>query len=456
MACSKRNPRGPAQVPCLSRVVYRDGNRRWSELFSGGDDEVDLDPHLHPVAGLSCDQATVSISEKDRLSLFPLNHPWIHSQTALICIGSPSGVYSEVVSSETILFPRILCVGEKLEGGPWMSHGSGPCNLTQRRVRTCRWVFQWLALTASLAAAPILAHSQTLSIPRPESTSAVLAPGLVNGSALPELSTPSIKSLILESDQVGAAMHARLPEYTYVQTRITRDPGPKGRIVEHTNAYEAYPVSVLGRHRHIISLIREDGAPLSPKRLQKERQQAALAIEAAERENAQRRVEGTSGFAEKYITAGIGLGRNGEGVWVGVSQFLRQCRFSEPRREMMAGREMIALKIESCSADFDGPREKYLSQMTGVIWIDAAEKAVARLEAWPVVQPEATQAETLVYEQMRLQCGLWVPRRIRLNALGKGALFNGTDNDMTFEFSQYLQFGAEVKELQQAILKPKS
>ena len=56
---------------------------------------------------------------------------------------------------------------------------------------------------------------------------------------------------------------------------------------------------------------------------------------------------------------------------------------------------------------------------------------------------------------MRLPSGLWFLKRIRLNAIGKAALFNGTDKDMTFEFSQYQRFATEVKDIQQITLKSK-
>jgi hypothetical protein len=87
---------------------------------------------------------------------------------------------------------------------------------------------------------------------------------------------------------------------------------------------------------------------------------------------------------------------------------------------------------------------------------------VARLEAWPrraetgrEIPSAPRDAETIVYDQTRLPNGLWVPKRIRLNAIGKAALFNGTDKDMTFEFSHYQRFITEVKDLQQVTLKPK-
>jgi hypothetical protein len=155
------------------------------------------------------------------------------------------------------------------------------------------------------------------------------------------------------------------------------------------------------------------------------------------------------------------MSQAGAGVWIGVSQFLRQCRFGEPQYDRLAEREMIALKIHSCSSDMNSPRDRYLENVTGVIWIDAADKVVARLDAWPAsitgqeTSSAPSAAETIVYEQMRLPNGLWVPKRIRLNAIGKAALFNGTDKDMTFEFSNYQRFSIEVDDLQNMSLKSK-
>jgi hypothetical protein len=256
-------------------------------------------------------------------------------------------------------------------------------------------------------------------------------------------------------------MHSRLPEYTYLQTRIWREPKRGGKLVEHVNVYEAYPIIVLGHHHHITNLISEDGAPVSPKRLKKERQLAAKEMETAEGASATRAIGASPAGAERYVTAGIGVSQAGDGVWVGVSQFLRQCRFDAPRYDRLADRDMIALNIHSCSGGVSSIGEQYLSEMTGIVWIDLADRVVTRLEAWPkrAAVAEASSLplneETIVYEQTRLPGGLWVPKRIRLNAINKAELFNGTDKDMTFEFSQYQRFNTEVKDLEQMTLKSK-
>jgi hypothetical protein len=284
----------------------------------------------------------------------------------------------------------------------------------------------------------------------------------VSGAQLPDLSSLDIPLLIRDSDRLGTAMHLQLPEYTYLQTRLSREFDQRGKLVERVSVYEAYPIKVPGGRHHVISLINENGAPVSPRRLKKERQRAAKEIETAERESALQSSGAPAAGAEKYVAAGIGVSPSGNGVWIGVSQFLRQCRFSAPRYDRRADRDLIALDMQSCASDASDPRERYLAEMAGVVWIDAADKVVARLEAWP--RPATTEqevpsahpdAETIVYEQMRLPNGLWVPKRIRLNAIGKAALFNGTNKDMTFEFSQYQRFNIEVEDLQPAPLKPK-
>jgi hypothetical protein len=284
-----------------------------------------------------------------------------------------------------------------------------------------------------------------------------------NDARLTDLSSLDVALLIRDSDILGSAMHLRLPEYTYLQKRLSRELDQRGRLIEHDATYEAYPITIRGRLRHVVSLISEDGAPVSPKRLKKEREQAAKEIEAAERESASAAPSPEAEKeAEKYVTAGIGMSQTGDGVWIGVSQFLRKCRFGAPRYNRLGGRDMIALDIKSCAGDAAAPRERYLAGMAGIVWIDAADKVVSRLQAWPkraTPGPETplatTDTETVIYEQMRLPNGLWVPKRIRLNAIGKSSLFNGTDKDMTFEFSHYQRFTTEVNDIQQLTVKSK-
>ncbi|MCI0665648.1 MAG: hypothetical protein L0220_31715 [Acidobacteria bacterium] len=344
------------------------------------------------------------------------------------------------------------------------------CNSKQSPALKLRQLFKTLAIVGSLAVLPLTAYPQTISVVTQQETPTepkvqaayVLLNTAGDVARHPDLSSLDIPLLIRDSDRMGTAMHLRLPEYTYIQTRLSREFNDRGKLIEHKSAFEAYPLKVLGHHRHVISLISEDGVPLSPKRLKEERLDAAKEIEAAERESVPQAGGSFPARAERYVTAGIGLSQAGDGVWVGVSQFLQKCSFNSPRYDRLGDRDMIALNIHSCAGNASAPRERYMAEMSGVIWIDAVDKVVARLEAWPMTAEPAPElrfttpeAETIVYEQMRLQNGLWVPKRIRLNAIGKAALFNGIDRDMTFEFSIYQHYNTEVEDLQQVTLQLK-
>lgn len=272
------------------------------------------------------------------------------------------------------------------------------------------------------------------------------------------LDSLDIPALIGESDCNGAAMHQRLLEFTYIQKRTTREAGPKGKLIERVREFEAYPVKTEGRHRHVLSLIKKDGVPLSEKQIEQNRQLAAAEMEKAASEETAPDTAPESKGAEKYITAGIGIGpdQTGEGVWLGVSQFLRQCRFEAPRLAQFAGREAIALRLYSCSGAPTNPRENYIAKLTGTVWIDAADKVVVRLEAWPKTSASGsaqTGNEVIVYEQQRIQGGIWAPRRIRLNGFGNAAVFNGVDKDLIFEFMDYRHFSTEIKDTE--IVAPK-
>ena len=262
-----------------------------------------------------------------------------------------------------------------------------------------------------------------------------------------------IPALIRESDHNGAEMHQRLTEYCYIQKRVSREQELRGKITETIKLFEAYPIKVEGRHRHVISLFSKDGIPLLKEEREELLKQAVARMQEAELPEVRPVPSAVTASAEKYISVGIGISAAGEGVWVGVSQFLRQCQFNSPRRTQLGNREMIAMSFGSCADNPAAPRERYIAQMVGLVWIDATDKVVARLEAWPKPRNGTTPniflerpaTEIISYEQMRVTGGIWVPSRIRLKGLGNAKLLNGVGKDMTFEFLNYEHFSTDAE-----------
>lgn len=274
-----------------------------------------------------------------------------------------------------------------------------------------------------------------------------------------DLESLDVQALIRESDRNGSIQHQRLPEFTYIQKRTIREIGPDKKLTERIREFEAYPVRVGGRQRHILSLISMDGVPVPSDQVEKNRVTAAREMEQAERAGLAAPEAHDSSNPIQYVTAGIGIGADGTGVWVSASQFLHHCRFSHPRRTELGGRDMIMLAIHSCRVSPQSARENYLEKIVGIVWIDESDKVVARIEAWPAatdtkdIFSSRPVDEIIVYDQKLIQGGIWAPRRIRLNGLSKAAIFNGVDKDITFEFRDYQHFSTEIKDPE--ILDPK-
>lgn len=303
------------------------------------------------------------------------------------------------------------------------------CSHNRQRNRSWRLIGVTVVLLSSVAV-----RAQSLPSQAPTAGASLTLPTL------------DIPALIRDCDRNGTAIHQRLPEYTYMQKRVMREVAERGQITEKERLYEAYPMRMQNRHRHVIILVSKDGVPLAPERVEKERAAAVGRMEQVEREEG----EAGEGGDGRYVSVGIGISPDGEGVNFGVSQFLRQCEFSAPRPAQVADREAIILAFRPRPDVVFASREKYIAQLVGEVWIDVADKVVTRLEAWlpargPNGAPTRAAQALAVYEQMRLPDGLWVPRQIRFNALGQAARFNGVEKEMIFEFSEYRHFSTTIE-----------
>src|SRR5262249_41386477 len=119
------------------------------------------------------------------------------------------------------------------------------CDSTQKPIlKLCR-KFKTFALAISFGAQGLLlltAYPQTVSVvAQQESPRAKAHSSYVSHTAssdvdrLTDLSSLDVPLLICDSDHLGAAMHQRLPEYTYLQTRVSRELDQRGKLFEHVS-----------------------------------------------------------------------------------------------------------------------------------------------------------------------------------------------------------------------------
>ena len=271
----------------------------------------------------------------------------------------------------------------------------------------------------------------------------------------------NVAELVRDAYRNGAEMSGRIYQYTWTDTRRYRAVGKGGKVKEYPEqVYEVFPNRVSG-HFLLRRLVKENGVPVSPERAAKELKRLAEEIEKDEREAEERRRKLASKKArpaqpdgacvpQGYVTA---YGANGGLIAFGISDFICACEFSNPRRGKVNGRDAVMLDFRP-RADYvpPGKDREPITKLRGRVWIDAADRVVSRLEAWPASEVEgrgdargqdAAPEPVLVYEQVRLPDGTWMHAMTRINTTKHGAIFNKVTIEFQEVFTDYKRFGTE-------------
>jgi len=273
----------------------------------------------------------------------------------------------------------------------------------------------------------------------------------------------NIPQLIRDAYRNGAAMSRRIFQYTWTDTRTYRVVEKRGKVKTYpVQVYEVFPNRVNGKFL-LRRLLRENGVPLTPDRAAKEQARLVKEMEKDERDAEKAEQKSASKKSPPatpddgcvpvgYTTA---YGANGGQIAFSNSDFLCAGEFSDPRRGAVNGREAIILDFRP-RADYRPPNKERepITGLEGRVWIDAADRVVSRLEAWPALAGERrgskevrrNQTEmVLVYEQMRLADGTWMHALTRINTTNHPKLFNGVTIEFQEVFTDYKRFSSEVE-----------
>lgn len=281
-----------------------------------------------------------------------------------------------------------------------------------------------------------------------------LAPPRAQSSAKAE--SLDVRALLSEVALREKSMLARRLEYTWTAKVTDRELGKRGEVKKETSSlYEVYPV----QGEFARKLLERDGVPVSRERAEKELKQAAERLEKAAREEQKRaepkpppaqtpeQSQNPSGFPSFGFSTGHreSNGFSSTEISFAVWRFFRYCEFTNPRRETFNNREAIVLDFRP-RADFRPADElqKPYAQLRGRLWIDPAEKAVARLEAWPADAQTSADAPSpaVVFEHTRVAEGVWLERLVRVKTYGRKQIFNGIELDFTKEVTDFKRFSS--------------
>jgi hypothetical protein len=268
-----------------------------------------------------------------------------------------------------------------------------------------------------------------------------------------------VRALLMEVALKEKSMLARRLEYTWTAKVTDRELGKRGEVKKETSSlYEVYPV----QGEFARKLLERDGVPVSPERADKELKKTAERLEKAAREEQKRaeakptpapqtpeQSQNPSGFPSFGFSTGHreSNGFTSTEISLAVWRFFRYCEFSNPRRETFNGRGAIVLDFRP-RADFRPADElqRPYARLRGRLWIDSADKTIARLEAWPDDAPAPADAPapepSVVFEHARVAEGLWLERLVRIKTYGRKQFFNGIELDFTKEVTDFKRFSS--------------
>ncbi|MDQ3743578.1 MAG: hypothetical protein M3444_04265 [Acidobacteriota bacterium] len=275
----------------------------------------------------------------------------------------------------------------------------------------------------------------------------------------PSDSSLDIPALLRELAKNQDEDDKRINDYTFTQKITERELNDRGELKkEKVSVYEVYPVADYGWVRKLVS---ENGAALAPERAAKEEKRVGEELEKAVREAPKMKEKRERARAEmrKKQRAKSG-GKGGEGgddddPDVGISTFLRAAEFVSPRRERLGGHDVIVFDFRPRAGFKPSTQaESIVSKLSGVIWVDPAQRQVVRLEARLVdtfkvgggLLASLKSGSAFVFEQTQLPDGVWLPRFAQINMSARILLFAGMSVNETEEYSDYKRFSTKSGE----------
>lgn len=235
-----------------------------------------------------------------------------------------------------------------------------------------------------------------------------------------------------------------LDTYSYTQ-KITSRALDKGGVLRDTES-ETVQLSFYKGNR-LRRLIEKNGKPLSKSEQSDEDKNVQKRVAEIDKEIAKKEAKIESGNVPK----------EDEDRRISIAELLRASNLVNPRREVFRGREVIVFDFEpNPNFDYKNAKSflKFFGKTAGVMWIDAADRQVARLEAVLAdnfkigggVLANLKKGASFVLEQERVGDEIWLPSSADINLSVKVLLVKGITVNQVVKSYDYRKFSTEVKD----------
>jgi hypothetical protein len=274
----------------------------------------------------------------------------------------------------------------------------------------------------------------------------------------PKISTealPDIAGLLKEVGKNEDEVDRLLEKYTYTQNVTSRELDNNGLLREKET--ETFELTFYKGNR-IRRRVAKNGKPLSPgeeadetKRIEKRINN----IEKKEAEKEKKDAEKARKAQKEPEAAEDGPDEaEYEGKRISIADVLRASKLVNPRRERFRNRDVIVFDFEPLPGykpkkDY----EKFFGKMAGAIWVDAADKQVARVEARLVdsykigggLLASLKEGGSFVIEQDRINNEIWLPTRADINLGVKVLLVKGLNFNQVVTYGNYKRFNVDAE-----------
>jgi outer membrane lipoprotein-sorting protein len=277
-------------------------------------------------------------------------------------------------------------------------------------------------------------------INEPISAAAFDFPNL-SAAALPDI-PQLLQSLQTKTDEIEDV----LDTYSFNQKIIRRELGKDG-VLRETES-QTRQLSFYKGFR-IARLIEKNGKPLSEKEQKNEDEEVQKRVAGIEKRIAKKEAKA----AAQSTTAET----DEENRRVSIAELLRASLLKNPRRERFRGRDVVVFDFEpNPNFDYKNAKSflKFFGKTAGVMWIDAEDKQVARIEAVLAdsfnigggVLAKLRKGASFTLEQERVGDEIWLPSLADINLSVRVMLVKGVDLNQVVKSYGYRKFSTEVKD----------
>lgn len=250
---------------------------------------------------------------------------------------------------------------------------------------------------------------------------------------------PDIQALLKQVGENSEEVERVLDNYSYTEVSTFRKFDKNGVLKD--NESETNELSFYRGHR-IRRQVAKNGNPLSAEDQAKEDKRVEKRIKEIEKELAERdkkRESKRPGEDDRRVS---------------IADMMRSSKLINARRERFRSRDMIVFDFEP-NPEYKPKKdiEKFGGKTAGTIWIDPADKQVARVEA-RLVEPykvgggllaSLAAGSSFVIEQDRINNEIWLPTSVDVNISVRALMLIGITANQSVRFSDYKRFNVQTE-----------